>query len=77
MSNSIRREQRQARGLSPSPLAILLSARLSVPSTLPLLQDADSHILIVTASNDTPSGCQARVDYLRIDSASAPACDPY
>jgi riboflavin-specific deaminase-like protein len=71
LSNPVRRDQRQARGLSPNPLAILISARLSVPPDLPLLQDPDSHVVIVTASDATLSGCEAQVEYIRIDSADA------
>lgn len=71
VSNPLRRQQREARGLTPSPLAILVSARLSVPPSLPLLQDPDSDVIIVTASSATLSGCQAHVEYIRVTSAAA------
>jgi riboflavin-specific deaminase-like protein len=71
VSNVARREQRQARELSPSPLAVLVSARLSVPPSLPLLHDSTSQVVIVTASDATLDGCQAQVEYIRIDSRGA------
>jgi riboflavin-specific deaminase-like protein len=71
VSNPLRRQQREARGLTPSPLAILVSARLSVPPSLPLLQDPDSDVIIVTASSATLSGCHAHVEYIRVASAAA------
>jgi 5-amino-6-(5-phosphoribosylamino)uracil reductase len=51
VSNPLRRKERADRGLSPDPLAVLVSARLSVPATLPLLQDPGSRVVIITASN--------------------------
>lgn len=71
VSNPVRRQQRLARDLSPDPLAVLVSARLSVPASLPLLQDPNSRVVIVTASHATLSGCRAKVDYIRTDSAVA------
>jgi riboflavin biosynthesis pyrimidine reductase len=35
VSSPVRREQRRARGLSPDPLAVLVSARLTIPASLP------------------------------------------
>lgn len=71
VTDPARRAQRQARGLSPNPLAVLVSARLTVPASLPLLQDPGSHVVIVTGSDQTLSGCQADVEYIRHDHATA------
>lgn len=71
LTNPLRREQRQARDLSPNPIAVLVSARLSIPTSLPLLQDPSSHVVIVTASDATLHGCRAHVEYLRHDHATA------
>jgi 5-amino-6-(5-phosphoribosylamino)uracil reductase len=60
-----RREQRVAEGLAPDPLAVIVSASLRVPSDLPLLQDADSTVAILTASGDELPETPARVEYLR------------
>jgi 5-amino-6-(5-phosphoribosylamino)uracil reductase len=61
-----RREQRVADGLEPDPLAVIVSARLRLPVDLPLLQDADSTVAILTASDDElPEPTPARVEYLR------------
>src|SRR3954468_7449997 len=37
-----RPEKREAEGLAPDPLAVVVSARLRLPPDLPLLQDEDS-----------------------------------
>ncbi|MGA2757633.1 MAG: dihydrofolate reductase family protein [Solirubrobacteraceae bacterium] len=59
------REQRERGGLSAQPLAVIVSRRLDLDPTLPLLDDRDSRIVIVTpATGDIPH-CRARVDYIR------------
>jgi riboflavin-specific deaminase-like protein len=66
-----RRERRRTAGLEPDPLAIVVSARLSLDADVPLLQDPDSHVVIVTESELELEGVRARVDYVR--PADAPA----
>lgn len=70
LTNPLRHQQRQARGLTPHPLAVLVSARLSIPTSLPLLQDPDSRVVIVTASDATLHGCRAHIEYIRHDHAT-------
>jgi riboflavin-specific deaminase-like protein len=60
-----RRERRVAEGLSADPLAVVVSARLNLPEDLPLLQDPDSTVAILTASEDELPPTPARVHYLR------------
>src|SRR3954449_2353013 len=60
-----RREQRVAEGLAPGPLAVIVSAPLRVPPDLPLLQDPDSTVVILTASEDELPETPARVHYAR------------
>jgi len=62
-----RRAQRVAAGLAADPIAIVVSARLDLPVDLPLLQDPDSHVVIVTSAEATLADCPARVEYLRSD----------
>lgn len=59
------REQRRERGLQADPVAIVVSRTLSVPADVPLLQDPDSRVLIVTESDAELEGCAADVRYLR------------
>jgi riboflavin-specific deaminase-like protein len=69
-----RREQRVAAGLAADPLAIVVSGRLDLPADLPLLQDPDSSVVVMTASAASLEGCAAQVEYLRsepIDFAAA------
>ncbi|MFL5780024.1 MAG: RibD family protein [Thermoleophilaceae bacterium] len=66
-----RRERRSANGLEPDPLAVLVSARLSIDPDLPLLQDPSSRVVIVTESERELEGVRAHVEYLR--PADAPA----
>ena len=68
-----RREQRVAAGLAADPLAIVVSGRLDLPPDLPLLQDAASSVVIVTASEASLEGCTAQVDYLRSSPLDLPA----
>jgi riboflavin-specific deaminase-like protein len=66
-----RREQRVAAGLAPDPLAIIVSARLDLPPDLPLLQDPDSQVAIITGSKASLAGAAARVQYLRTNDLAA------
>ena len=60
-----RREQRVRAGLAADPLAIVVSASLDLPADLPLLQDPDSRVVILTASEAALDGVRADVEYLR------------
>ncbi|MEA2423429.1 MAG: hypothetical protein QOF55_2528, partial [Thermoleophilaceae bacterium] len=59
------RERRVAEGLAADPLAVIVSARLRLPLDLPLLQDPDSTVVILTANEDELPDTPARVEYLR------------
>ncbi|HEX4363894.1 MAG TPA: dihydrofolate reductase family protein [Solirubrobacteraceae bacterium] len=63
----VRRELRIAAGLEPDPLAIVVSASLRLPADLPLLQDGDSRVVIVTSSAETLAGTRASIDHLRFE----------
>jgi 5-amino-6-(5-phosphoribosylamino)uracil reductase len=58
------RAKREREGVWPDPLAILISGRLDLPTDLPLLQDPDSRVAIVTAVDERLDGVQADVTYL-------------
>ncbi len=60
-----RREQRVAAGFEADPLAIVVSGRLDLPAEIPLLQDPEQRVVIVTASSGVIAGCAAQVEYLR------------
>jgi riboflavin biosynthesis pyrimidine reductase len=60
-----RRERREREGLAADPLTCLVSGRLTLPEDLPLLQDPDSHVVVITGSDDRLSGVAAKVEYLR------------
>jgi len=69
-----RREQRREAGLQPDPLAIVVSGSLDLPADLPLLQDPDSRVVIVTRSEASIDGVQAQVQYMRFpDGVDLPA----
>jgi riboflavin biosynthesis pyrimidine reductase len=63
--DAARREQRVAAGLAADPLAIVISGSLTLPVDLPLLQDPDSRVVIVTAAAHALDGVRAQVEYLR------------
>jgi 5-amino-6-(5-phosphoribosylamino)uracil reductase len=58
------RAKREREGVAPDPLAVLVSGRLDLPADLPLLQDPDSRVLIVTAVDEELDGVRADVSYL-------------
>jgi riboflavin-specific deaminase-like protein len=60
-----RRARRADAGLDPDPLAVLVTARLTIGPDVPLLQDPDSRVVIVTASDLELAGVAAQVEYLR------------
>jgi riboflavin biosynthesis pyrimidine reductase len=57
--------KREAEGLTPHPLMVLVSGRLSVTAELPLLGDEESRVVVATGSDADIEGAQAKVDYLR------------
>jgi riboflavin-specific deaminase-like protein len=60
-----RRARREQAGLAPDPLAIVVSARLALDPELPILQDPDQHVVILTAAEGEIEGAAARVEYIR------------
>jgi riboflavin-specific deaminase-like protein len=71
-----RRERRAAAGLDPDPLAVLVSARLALEPDVPLLQDADSSVVMVTASDAEIEGARARIEYIRTPTDEAAGTVP-
>jgi riboflavin biosynthesis pyrimidine reductase len=65
IKNETLREKRRAEGLAPDPLAVIASRTLHLPPELPLLQDPESRVLVLTASEDELEGVRANVEYLR------------
>jgi riboflavin-specific deaminase-like protein len=59
------RERREARGLRAQPLACIVSASVTLPGDLPLLADADSTVVILTASDSELPPASASVEYVR------------
>jgi riboflavin biosynthesis pyrimidine reductase len=57
---------RRACGLAEQPLACVVSGRLELDESIPLLADPDSRVAILTASQASlPPGCRARIEYVR------------
>jgi riboflavin-specific deaminase-like protein len=59
-------DKRVAEGLKPEALAVIVSASLDLPADLPLFQEPDAHVVVVTSADATVEGARARVDYLRV-----------
>lgn len=59
------REKREREGLAADPLAVVVSGRLDLPAELPLLQDPDSAVLVVTGSDAVLPPVPAAVGYAR------------
>jgi riboflavin-specific deaminase-like protein len=67
--DSALRAKRLREGLAADPLACVVSGRLDLPADLPLWQDRDSRVLVLTASRETLPTVPATVEYLRAPSA--------
>jgi 5-amino-6-(5-phosphoribosylamino)uracil reductase len=65
VKNDELRERRRQDGLAADPMALVVSGRLNLPADLPLLQDAGSHVVVLTASQDEPPDVPARLEVLR------------
>lgn len=59
------RSKREAEGLDPDPLTVIVSGRLDLQPDLPILQDPDSRVAIATAAEHELEGSRAQVEYLR------------
>ncbi len=59
------RRRRVQHGLSEEPLACIVSGRVSLPPDTPLLNEAQAHVVIVTASQSSLPETPARLDYVR------------
>ena len=53
-------------GLVPDALAVIVSGRLNLPPDLPLLNDPDQRVVIVTASDEALPGVSGDVEYARV-----------
>jgi len=60
------RAKREREGLLADALAVIASARLSLPAEAKLLHEAGQRVLIATGSEDRLAGLSADVDYLRV-----------
>jgi len=58
-------EQRRREGLAPQPLAVIVSRSLEIDTTVPLLADPASHVVVLTPSAGEIEGAVAVVDYVR------------
>jgi riboflavin-specific deaminase-like protein len=67
-----RREQRRAAGLEPDPLAIVVSGSLNLPPDVPLLQDPEQRVVVITAADEVLEGTTAQVHYLRSSPVDLP-----
>ncbi len=47
------------------PLAVVVSGSLDLPADVPLLQDPDSRVVIITSSSASLQGVRAHVEYVR------------
>jgi riboflavin biosynthesis pyrimidine reductase len=60
-----RRSERVRRGRPPQPLACIVSASLDLDPGIPLLADADSRVIVLTASDGELAPSAAEIDYVR------------
>jgi riboflavin-specific deaminase-like protein len=59
------RERRRAAGLTPDPLAVVVSASLGLPPDLPLFQEPEQRVVIATGSHAELPGTAAKIEYNR------------
>ena len=60
------RTKRASEGLQPDALAVVASARLSLPADARLLHEEGQRVVIATGSDDDLEGATADVEYLRV-----------
>jgi riboflavin-specific deaminase-like protein len=60
------RRKRIEEGLSPDPVAVIVSARLDLPADLPILTEPEQRVLIATGSDATLPELAAQVEYVRV-----------
>ena len=60
------RAKRESEGLRPDVLAVVASARLSLPAEAKLLHEAGQRVVIATGSEGELEGVTADVEYLRV-----------
>lgn len=65
-----RRERRRAEGLAPEPLACVVSGGLVLPADLPLLEEPDARVVVITRSEGELPDPAASVAYLRAPPAA-------
>jgi riboflavin-specific deaminase-like protein len=63
--NAAIRERRVELGLTEEPLACIVSARLSLPEDMPLLNEPAARVVIITPSAASLTGTSAQVEYVR------------
>ena len=59
------RAKREREGVFPDALAVIVSGSLDLPADLPLLQDPESRVAIITAREKPLDGVRADLAYLR------------
>jgi riboflavin-specific deaminase-like protein len=59
------RGKREAEGLAPDPLTVIVSGRLNLPADLPILQEPEARVIVATGAEHELDGVSAQVDYLR------------
>jgi 5-amino-6-(5-phosphoribosylamino)uracil reductase len=62
------RDARRAAGLPAQPLAVIVSRSLTLDPRLPLLDDPDSHVVVIAPSHGELATTRATVDYIRAGS---------
>ena len=65
LRDAAQRAEREQRGLSPEPLACIVSGRLALAEDIPLLREPDTHVVVITASEASLPDMGARIDYVR------------
>jgi riboflavin biosynthesis pyrimidine reductase len=66
--DAARRAERARRGLREEPLACIVSSQLALEPDIPLLNEPDAHVVVLTPSNASLPAVAAQVDYVRIES---------
>lgn len=69
ISNADARSRREKAGLSPDPLAVIVSGRLDLPFDAPIFTCGEGEVLIFTGSDQDPPPTQTTVRMKRTDGA--------
>lgn len=67
ITDADRRRQRAEAGLTPEPLAVIVTRSADVPADIPLFDEPEARVVVFTATEIDLAGARAQVEVVRLD----------